>query len=177
MASGKHESDKQRFRLCVPPCPRFVTGGDTHTFCALFVWVRSTLGQLSRETVRIVFAFQCGHSIPGERSLRRALSPVVPTVRVPPLPRQSGTLNHGDHRWIWQKDCRRARPFLLLSLPDLVLTLWRRKPILKRFPPPRERARGSRYLPLRTRVARSSIETRLWICHHSLSCLRSYWRW
>ncbi len=35
MASGKHESDKQRFRLCVPPCPRFVTGGDTHSLCVV----------------------------------------------------------------------------------------------------------------------------------------------
>ncbi len=31
--SGKKESDKQRFRLCVPPCPRFITGGDTHVAC------------------------------------------------------------------------------------------------------------------------------------------------
>ncbi len=28
-----HKSDKQRFRLCVPPCPRFITGGDTHSLC------------------------------------------------------------------------------------------------------------------------------------------------
>ncbi len=33
MAIGKHESDKQRFRLCVPPCPRFIMGGDTHSLC------------------------------------------------------------------------------------------------------------------------------------------------
>ncbi len=33
MASGKHESDMQRFRLCVPPCPRFITSGDAHSLC------------------------------------------------------------------------------------------------------------------------------------------------
>ncbi len=33
MANGKHESDKQNFKLCVPPCPRFITGGDTHSLC------------------------------------------------------------------------------------------------------------------------------------------------
>ncbi len=33
MATGKHDFDKQHFRLCVPPCPRFITGGDTHSLC------------------------------------------------------------------------------------------------------------------------------------------------
>ncbi len=138
MASDKYESDKQHFR-CVPPCPRFVTGGDTHN-CVVC---------LGAEHARSALKGDCPHcvhltmrSVPGERSLRSALSPVLPTVRVPPLPRQSGALNHGDHRWIWQKDWRRARPFLLLPLPDLALTLWRWKHILKRFPPPRERARA-----------------------------------
>ncbi len=64
-------------------------------------------------------------------------------------------------------------PFLLLTLPDLVLTLWGWRHVLKKFPPPQERAQRSRCLPLMRRVARASIETRLWICHHSLSCLRS----
>ncbi len=33
MATGKQESDNQHFRLCVSPCPHFITGGDTHIFC------------------------------------------------------------------------------------------------------------------------------------------------
>ncbi len=33
MATGKHESDEQHFRLCVPPCPRFIMSGDTHSLC------------------------------------------------------------------------------------------------------------------------------------------------
>ncbi len=33
MATGKHESDRQRFRILVPPCPCFITGGDTHSLC------------------------------------------------------------------------------------------------------------------------------------------------
>ncbi len=34
MATGKkQESDKERFRLCASPCPRFITGGDTHNLC------------------------------------------------------------------------------------------------------------------------------------------------
>ncbi len=31
--SGKHESDRQRFRILVPSCPCFITGGDTHSLC------------------------------------------------------------------------------------------------------------------------------------------------
>ncbi len=99
-----------------------------HTVCALLVWERSTF----------VFVCQCGRSALGERSLRRALSPAFPAVRVPPLPRQSGDLNRGDRRWIWQKDWRRARPFLFLC---------------SRSPPPR---RGLPFFPdLHTEVSRS----------------------
>ncbi len=36
MASKDKRVDKQSFMLCVPPCPRFITGGDTHSFvCCL----------------------------------------------------------------------------------------------------------------------------------------------
>ncbi len=61
MATAKHESDKQRFRLYVHPCPRFITGGNTHAFLGC-----------SRRAL-----------------LRRALSPTFPAVWVPPLLRQS----------------------------------------------------------------------------------------
>ncbi len=33
MATSKQESDRQCFRLCASPCPRFITGGDTHSLC------------------------------------------------------------------------------------------------------------------------------------------------
>ncbi len=33
MATGKHDSNKQRFRLCVPPIPCFIMDGDTHSLC------------------------------------------------------------------------------------------------------------------------------------------------
>ncbi len=33
MASKDKRVDKQSFMLCVPPCPRFITGGDTHSLC------------------------------------------------------------------------------------------------------------------------------------------------
>ncbi len=141
---------------------------------ALLFWERSTLGQVSKELiVHIVFAFQCGRSVPGERSLRKALSPVFPSA--------SAEIERRLKSWGSQmdltEDWRWARPFLLLPLPDLALTLWGWRHVLKRFPPPRERARRLRELPLRRRVVRASIKTKLWIIHHSLSCLRSCWRW
>ncbi len=47
MATVKNqEFDKEHFILCASPCPRFITGGDTHN---LLGWERSMLGQLSRE--------------------------------------------------------------------------------------------------------------------------------
>ena len=36
---------KPRYRLCVPPCPRYITGGDTHNGCA------QTLGSEARSSV------------------------------------------------------------------------------------------------------------------------------
>ncbi len=81
MATGKkQESDKERFRLCASPCPRFITGGDTQS-------VRCLYGSGAR---LIVFAFLCEHSTPGERSLRRALSPVLLAFPVSLSLRQSG---------------------------------------------------------------------------------------
>ncbi len=29
------DKSKQQFRLCVPPCPRYITGGDAHSLCVV----------------------------------------------------------------------------------------------------------------------------------------------
>ncbi len=66
---------------CVPlPARSFITGGDTQS-------VRCLYGSGAR---LIVFACLCEHSTPGERSLRRALSPVLLAFPVPLSLRQSG---------------------------------------------------------------------------------------
>ncbi len=39
---------QQAFRMCVHPCPRYLTGGDTHVLSVLPVWERSMHGQRSR---------------------------------------------------------------------------------------------------------------------------------
>ncbi len=52
MASGKHESDMQRFRLCVPPCPRFITGGDAHSLCVACLGAEHVCVRLSMRTLR-----------------------------------------------------------------------------------------------------------------------------
>ncbi len=33
MSKESQKSDKQRFKLCVPSCPRLIMGGDTHSLC------------------------------------------------------------------------------------------------------------------------------------------------
>ncbi len=77
MATGKQESDKQRFRLCASPCPRFITGGDTHSLCVACLGAEHAMREL------IVFACLCDRSAPEEHSLKRALSPVLLAVLVP----------------------------------------------------------------------------------------------
>ncbi len=90
MATGKkQEFDKERFRLCPSPCPCFITGGDTHNLCVACMGAEHARSALEG-AVLIVFACLCEHSAPGERSLRRALSPVLLAVLVQLSLRQSG---------------------------------------------------------------------------------------
>ncbi len=149
-----------------------------HTVCALLVWsgARSVSSRGSWLSA-LCFVCHCGRSALGERSLRRALPPAFPAVRVPPLPRQSGALNRGDRRWIWQKDWRRARPFLLLPLLDLgTHSLGTEARSLTVSSAPREGSAvalvflwGGRWCDRRSRRG-------CWFATQSV-LLRSYWRW
>ncbi len=115
-----------------------------HTFCALFVWERSTLSQLSRGlTVCTVSSSHCGRSAPGELSLRREPSPAFLVAQAPLLPRLSGGCGRGDCKWIWWREWRWACPFLLPHPPGPALPARVRKPA-PRFLPPEERARQIR---------------------------------
>ncbi len=133
MATGKHESDKQNFKLCVPPCPRFITGGDRHSLCVACLVVEHARSALEGADCPYCVRLSM-RTFRSRRALfEGALSPVFPAVRVPLLQRQGGALNLGDHKWIWQKVWRWARPFLLLPLPGLALTLWGWRHLLRRF--------------------------------------------
>ncbi len=52
MPKAKSKSDKgcdkskQQFRLCVPPCPRYITGGDTHSLCVVCLGAKHTQSAL-----------------------------------------------------------------------------------------------------------------------------------
>lgn len=41
-AKSKHSDgdSKSRYRLCVPPCLRYITGGDTHSLCVVCLGVK-----------------------------------------------------------------------------------------------------------------------------------------
>ncbi len=83
------ESDKQHFRLCVHPCPCFITGGHSHGLYVAYLGAehtRSALEGAVNVTVHIAFTSRCGFSAPVEHSLRKVLSPAFPAVRVSPLP-------------------------------------------------------------------------------------------
>ncbi len=46
--SNKGKS-RSRYRLCVPPCPRYITSGDTHSLCVVCLGVKHAGSRLSRE--------------------------------------------------------------------------------------------------------------------------------
>ncbi len=69
----------------------------------------------------------------------------------------------------------RSRRALLKSDPGLSLREWNH--VRKLFLLPLERARRSIYLPLRKWMMRLPTKMNLRTCHHSLYCLRSFWRW
>ncbi len=122
-------------------------------YSALLFWERSTLGQISKElTVSIVFAFQSRSSIPGERSLKRALSPVFPSA--------SAETERRLKSWGSQMDLTERLEMgssFSPSSPARSSAQSLGRHILKRFPPPRERAQRSRELPLRRRVVLSVL--------------------
>ncbi len=92
----------RRLRLCVDPCPRYLTPDDSHNLCIFC---------LGKEHARDVLEGKiCVHcelflwkssalvspSFQGKRDSR-----LLPAIRGPPLPRHWGELNHGVRSWIW----------------------------------------------------------------------------
>ncbi len=88
-------------------------------------------------TVRIANAYRCRRFAPGRFSLRREHLAAFPTARVPGLQRQRGDCGHGVCRWIWQREWRRASPYLLPHPPDPAPPLRDRKPAPRFLPPER----------------------------------------
>ncbi len=70
--------------------------------------------------------------------------------------RRSGGCIRGARNWIWQREWRRAGPYLYPHLPDLLPVLWDRKPVL-RILPLRGRAQRFTYLPPRRKMWRALI--------------------
>ncbi len=142
----KGESSSQ-YRQCVPPCPRFITSGDTHSLCV--------------DTESALEGAGCPHCerLP-LRTLRswRALFEEgvfasVLTVLAPLPLRRSGSCIRGARSWIWQREWRRADPYLYPHLPDPLPVLWDRKPVL-RFLPLRGQAQRFAYLSPRRKMWR-----------------------
>ncbi len=86
------DNSKQQFRLCVPPCPRYIAGGDTNSLCVVCLGAKHAESALS---------------------LRREPSPALPATLVPHLLRQRGDCGRGVCKCISWREWRWASPFLL----------------------------------------------------------------
>ncbi len=90
------------FRMCVHPCLRYLTGGDTHILC---VFGRGAC------TVSTAMCFHCGRSNPAWHSFARMLRLTFPRALVPLLPRHSEGCGPGVRKGIifsaftWQIQC------------------------------------------------------------------------
>ncbi len=126
---------RSHYRLCVPPCPRYITSGDTHSLCVVCLGVNHVESAIE--------AADCPHCewLPLRKlrsqgvlfqggSLHQHSSRCWP--RQPP--RLSGGFIRGFRCWIWRREWRRANPYLLPHLPYPLPALWDWKPVL-RFPP------------------------------------------
>ncbi len=152
----KHKGESgQRFRLCVPPCPRYIMSRDTHSLCVVCLGVKRALWA----TVT-AYASLPKCSLWGE-SLLQCSSCCWSRFCI-----------RGVHRWIWWREWRWASPYLFPYPPDPAPALWDRKPAL-RFLPPGERARHSAYLPPLRLMWRASMRIRPL---NRLS-MRRCWRW
>ncbi len=91
--TNKGES-RSCYRLCVPPCPRYITSGDTHSLCMVCLGVKHAESALE--------GTGCPHCerLP-LRTLRREPSPAFLAVLAPFQTRWSGGCICGVHSWIW----------------------------------------------------------------------------
>ncbi|KAL0176577.1 hypothetical protein M9458_028907, partial [Cirrhinus mrigala] len=122
---GKSGNSGSHYRLCVPPCKRYITSVDTHSICVVCLGA----GGL---TVRIASSFLCGRSAPGRLSLRREPSPAFPRVLAPLPLRRRGCCTLGVRNWIcW----REWTPYLLPHPTDPWPVPRDRKPTLRLLPP------------------------------------------
>ncbi len=123
----KHKGDsRSRFRLCVPPCPRYIMCGDTHSLCVVCLGVKHAESALEGERILLL---RYARFAPGRLSLRREPLPALLTVLAP-----LRLCTRGVCSLIWRREWRWAVPYLLPQPPDQPPSVWDRKPILRSLP-------------------------------------------
>ncbi len=90
---------EQAFRMCVRPCLRYLTGGDTHILCV--ACLGEDHAQSALESTAICFPY--GRYDPAWRSFARTLRLAFPRALVPLLPRHSESCSPGVRKWICQR--------------------------------------------------------------------------
>ncbi len=125
----KKGESRSQYRLCVPPCPRYITSGDTHSLCVVCLGVKHAESNLE--------GAGCPHCewlpLRTLRSRRELLPAFLAVLALPPLRRNGGCI-HGARSWIWQREWRRAGPYLHPHLPDPLPVLWIGSPVCVFFP-------------------------------------------
>ncbi len=143
----KHLGESRlHYRLCIPPCKRYFTAGDTHSLCVVCLRAEQPESALEGADCPLCERLSLCMLVLRGLSLRRELSPAFLVVPAPLSPRRSGGCARRNRRWTRWREWRRASLYLLPFPSDPAPALWDWKPAPQFFPP-RERARRSACLP------------------------------
>ncbi len=131
--TNKGES-RSRYRLCVPPCPRYITSGDTHSLCVVCLGVEHAESAL--------VAADCPHCERLPLSMLRSRKALFEEGAFTSVPHGAGPASAKAeqqlHSWGLQLDLvegMETGESLSSSSPDPLPALWDRKPILRFLPP------------------------------------------
>ncbi len=146
--SKKGESSSQ-YRQCVPPCPRFITSGDTHSLCVVCLGVKQA--ELALEGAGFPHCErlpQC--TLRSRRTLfEEGVFASAPHGAGPASAEAAAFV--GLAIGLFQKEWRGTGPYLYPHLPDPLPVFWDRKPVLW-FLSLRGRAQRFTYLPPRRKM-------------------------
>ncbi|KAL0174634.1 hypothetical protein M9458_030602, partial [Cirrhinus mrigala] len=114
--------------VCVPPCSRYITSGDTHTLCVACLGAEHAASALE--------GADCPYCERLPLRTLRSRKALFEEGAFTSVPRgQSSGCTRGVCSWICWREWRRVTPYLLPHPTDLPPVLWDRKPALRFLPP------------------------------------------
>ncbi|KAL0177142.1 hypothetical protein M9458_026036, partial [Cirrhinus mrigala] len=110
-----------RYKLCVPPCKRYITSGDTHSMCVVCLVAEHAASALE--------GADCPHCELLPLRTLRSRKALFEEGAFTSVPQGAGPASTEAERWIYWREWRRVTPYLLPHPIDPWPVLWDGKPI------------------------------------------------